>query len=628
MCWFYAIDNKSRHPDDPTKPTDPVFVEIRAALSQIVKNDQRTVLGLDGRPTRYLQFRMPIRAVEMLNSLSKNHTNVCSMDDVTREARWFGFDDPIHVELLTQMFHNLGMLLHFPHVTGCEHFVILKVQWVINAMAAIIREEELHGSLLEDLQKDEGANNIPELTWKPEDIQHGWFPVRLLHYIWGHETKYNKLAATPQALEALEKLLVHFHMVYEMMRGNERFFVVPALVPAVAPLPAPPMITGTGRKRDIPITMAWQVLRIQQTSHTPVKIFDFKLDFTRMGFLSENLFERLTCAVTAKLSSSLLVKGQVDFYRCEATFAFGELYIVATLLPLCIHVYYINRDAHNNIDMPLEVFLECAFQLVSKEEMYDVLLGYPVQEAPYVHYADMFSANYEIQQIWLKGRLLGLSDANGHESWWEEKCGNGTGRLELKSQESADNRFSCQMESGDFMSCANQLVVDVVPSLLRNLFEEAWRVRYQEQPATVRDWLDPEQCRKVLAYGIGGSPANHAIKQPMICRKALSGRLEILDTTAWGYILLQSAHDPEAQGLGLMHELIADAGLQAAITNRIKLVVQMTYQVRSVHGNQMSLAKLAKMINDVVLCAETIRDVFSYLATSAPQVCRNARIRR
>ena len=77
-----------------------------------------------------------------------------------------------------------------------------------------------------------------------------------------------------------------------------------------------------------------------------------------------------------------------------------------------------------------------------------------------------------------------------------------------------------------------------------------------------------------------------------------------------------------------MHELIADAGLQAAITNRIKLVVQMTYQVRSVHGNQMSLAKLAKMINDVVLCAETIRDVFSYLATSAPQVCRNARIRR
>ena len=100
----------------------------------------------------------------------------------------------------------------------------------------------------------------------------------------------------------------------------------------------------------------------------------------------------------------------------------------------------------------------------------------------------------------------------------------------------------------------------------------------------------------------------------------MSGRLGSLDTAVWGYILLESAHDGDGKSLGLMHNLIPDAQLQKKIAERIGAVVRMGYQVRSLHEHEMSLAKLAEMINGIVRCAETIRDFYLYLATSPAQV--------
>ena len=50
-------------------------------------------------------------------------------------------------------------------------------------------------------------------------------------------------------------------------------------------------------------------------------------------------------------------------------------------------------------------------------------------------------------------------------------------------------------------------------------------------------------------------------------------------------------------------------------------MVRMGYHVRSLHEHEMSLTKLAKMINGIVRCAEIIRDFCLYLATSSAQVC-------
>ena len=110
--------------------------------------------------------------------------------------------------LLLKMFHQLSMVLYFPNLSGCKRLVVLEVQWLIDAMACLIREEEHHGSLLQELLADDDS---PEgdlcratptgVTWRADDIRRGWFSVKLLEYIWGHEQKYKKLILDSQAIK-------------------------------------------------------------------------------------------------------------------------------------------------------------------------------------------------------------------------------------------------------------------------------------------------------------------------------------------------------------------------------------------------------------------------------------------
>ena len=108
-CWFYALDNKRR--DRKGRTTDPVFGEFRVALTQIAREDTRTVKGLNGNDTRYMEFNMPIKALELLDSLKHIHGQVCLMDDVHREAKLFALDGPYQVETLMKAFNNLGMVI-------------------------------------------------------------------------------------------------------------------------------------------------------------------------------------------------------------------------------------------------------------------------------------------------------------------------------------------------------------------------------------------------------------------------------------------------------------------------------------------------------------------------------------
>ena len=117
VCWFYALDNKSRDPDNPKIPTDPVFVELRKALTNIVNNDQRTTKGLDGLQTRFVDVAMPITAVQMVGSLGEIYGRVCTKKDVYRHALLFGLNKP-EVDVLMEIFHRLAILFSFRDSSG------------------------------------------------------------------------------------------------------------------------------------------------------------------------------------------------------------------------------------------------------------------------------------------------------------------------------------------------------------------------------------------------------------------------------------------------------------------------------------------------------------------------------
>ena len=347
-----------------------------------------------------------------------------------------------------------------------------------------------------------------------------------------------------------------------------------------------------------------------------VKVLDFQLDFTRGKFLPKHVFERLVCAVAAKISSSG-VENTVNLYRREASFSFDTHYIYAKLHALKIQVHSINYGvcSETTAQYSLRVFLECAIKVVSKDEIYDVLLGYPVKGEPHVKYSSVYSENREVQDIWLNGN----SYASTHTHWRSAQSGskpaseNGELILDYESIE-----FSCEMDDGDFMSCANQLVVDVVPKLMKRLFEELWRIRYKDQQESVKNFTDEKKCGEILAkYGVGEattSRSHYAIEHESIRRRALSGRLESLDAAAWRHIFLESAHDTKGEGRGLIDE-ITNAKLQEEIKEGIEHIASICDEICQVQKLKMSLKELGPMVNDFLRCAASVRDYCQYLAT-------------
>ena len=385
---------------------------MRTKLDDIVGNDDRTMPGLDGTPTRYLDFQMPIGALHMLAYLRAEHGRVSSMQQVYDAAEVFSFNKA-EVKLLLDMFKQLGMVLHFPEIDGCNDFIVLDAQWLIDAMSCLIREEKLHGSLLTELLEDDPSeehqvwHRTPtRALWNEEDVKRGWFSVGLLDFIWGHTTKYKKLAATEIQREYLKKILTHFHLVHRVPRDGDIFFVVPALVPEAPTLPTPPSLKSSEQLPQMPVCVAWQLHRVRQKYGQKVGVFDFQFDFTDEDFFPNDIFESLVCAVATKISdefSKKKVEFEVDFYRQEVTLAFNEHYIHAKKDGLTMQVYSINCGAENysTARYSLKVFRQCADKLLKKTICYSVKLGY-VRNGHYTYSTASESdlTPREVENIW------------------------------------------------------------------------------------------------------------------------------------------------------------------------------------------------------------------------------------
>ena len=386
VIWFYALDSKSRDEDEPTQPTDPVLKEVRSKLDDIVRNDNRKVPGLDGTPTRYLDFQMPLNAVRMLGFLCGKHQKFCTVEEVYNAATLFAFNNA-EITLLLSMFKQLGMVLHFPEVPGCNDFVVLDVQWLIDAVSCLIRDEELHGSLLQDLLQEDPSKDrqvwhrTPSgVLWNENDIKCGWFPVGLLDHIWAHTTKYKKLAATKIQINFLQKVLTHFHLVHRVRRRNELFFVVPALVPVPPSLPSRPVLENRAQLPKMPACVGWELYRLRQQHGPGLGAFDFQISFADENYFPDDLFERLVCAVATKISKQVgdkALRFSVDFYRHEATFRLNEHYIHASKNLLSMNVYSINFGAGNyaTSQYSLNVFRECVNDLVQNNVAYTLRVG-------------------------------------------------------------------------------------------------------------------------------------------------------------------------------------------------------------------------------------------------------------
>ena len=406
--------------------------EVRAKLDEIVRSDNRTIKGLDGTPTRYLDFQMPLKAVQMLGFLRGKYQKFCSIEQVHAAAELFAFEDA-EVELLLSMFKQLGMVLYFPKVSGCSNSVVLDVQWLVDAVSCLIRDEELHGSLLQDLLEEDPSEDgqvwhrTPSgVFWNVNDIKRGWFSVDLLDHVWGHTSKYKKFSATKVQIEYLKALLTHFQLVHRVSRRGKLFLVFPALVPLPPPLPPPPVLENSAQLPDMPATVSLELYRLRQQREQDLGVFDFEISFVEENYFPDDLFDRLVCAVATKTSKQVgdkAIYNFVDFYRHEATFIFNEHYIHASKDPLGMRVYSINAGAGNyaTSQYSLNVFQKCLKDLVPNKVPYTFKLGFVDND----HYAygpltDMDVARSGIRKIW-----HGEPDVSNPAKPWKKQVNNG-----------------------------------------------------------------------------------------------------------------------------------------------------------------------------------------------------------
>ena len=79
---------------------------------------------------------------------------------------------------------------------GAEHLLVLHPQWVVTALACIVREHNNnHNQLLDAWEADMGHSR-PD--FRPKDFPGGQFSVALLRYAWGSKKPcYGSLATNP-----------------------------------------------------------------------------------------------------------------------------------------------------------------------------------------------------------------------------------------------------------------------------------------------------------------------------------------------------------------------------------------------------------------------------------------------
>merc|ERR1719174_2318838 len=323
--WFFAVDNKSRENTaaDKVRCKDPAIGEVRAALEHIVVNDNRTTLGLDGKKTSYINFRMPTRALMVLDMVKSENCDAAhggsgairTFEDFQKAAKSFGLDSSREaIRYLLGIFDGLGAVKWFPQVD--ESLVVVRPQWLLNLISSVIREHAgEHSQLLHCLKQDKNA--VP--LFKEADVKQGVFTGALLDYIWSsNKPAYNALNARPEEIKALKRILESFGLICRVrrQRGTSNVFEECFIVPSLLANP-PPGSHPDARIRDL------------LTDFPDAQECVCRWDFSKGKWLPEYLFERLVCTIVTSCSAVQL--REVVLARGMADICAGDLVLLLCL---------------------------------------------------------------------------------------------------------------------------------------------------------------------------------------------------------------------------------------------------------------------------------------------------------
>ena len=158
--WFWAVDNTFRTTVE--QPEDGAIVALREQIEAVILND----------PCGYAKMKIPynwLQLCDLLQEMQKPKqddaaANAESEKPVAKKlspritleqfqtlAVKCNITDEKQHALLLNVFHELGVLVHFNTPSALNATVVLQPQWLIDAISLVIRDYRLHGHMHEAL---------------------------------------------------------------------------------------------------------------------------------------------------------------------------------------------------------------------------------------------------------------------------------------------------------------------------------------------------------------------------------------------------------------------------------------------------------------------------------------------
>ena len=204
------------------------------------------------RLTRSLDFvnaPVSVRWIRCLESLRSPNKAWLTLKQVRNSAAVCGLKDEREVHEMLQLFHELGVVLHFTSSEVLRGLVTTDPQWLVDAISKVIRDDQIHSGRfdLEEIAMVGLKNDLRDL------FVHGLASRDLLEYLW-----------ESTQVEYLLSLMGSLLLLSNWTHGTQETYLVPSMIvkaPKSVVLPRGP---------------------------------ELLLDFTSF-FLPNGVFERLVC---------------------------------------------------------------------------------------------------------------------------------------------------------------------------------------------------------------------------------------------------------------------------------------------------------------------------------------------
>jgi len=126
---FWPVDNKRAGSSNP----DPTIVRLRKTIEEVVLKEE------------YIRRPIPVawsRLIDLLMATKRDHMKLEEVRAIA--AGKCGIQKGEQVEAALDLFHELGLLLHFRETEDLRQVVVLNPQWLINSLSLVIRDFKLH----------------------------------------------------------------------------------------------------------------------------------------------------------------------------------------------------------------------------------------------------------------------------------------------------------------------------------------------------------------------------------------------------------------------------------------------------------------------------------------------------